>query len=56
MRFVDLQIDSKFKLDNQEYIKIQDERISCCKVLNAKLVSTNEKVQITPITEVEVIS
>jgi hypothetical protein len=56
MRFVDLQIDTKFKLDNQEYIKIPEERISCCKVLNAKIISTNEKVQIVPITEVEVIN
>lgn len=54
-RLVDLKAGDKFLLNNQEHIRITDERISCCTVLNAKVVATGEKVQIAPITEVELI-
>ena len=54
-RLVDLKAGDRFLLNNEEHIRIADERISCCKVLNAKVVSSGEKVQIAPITEVELI-
>ena len=52
MKFHELNVGDKFMLDNIEYIRITDERINCCKVLNAMKTSSNEKVQIVPITEV----
>jgi hypothetical protein len=55
LKFVDLKPGDRFSLNNQEHIRINDERINCCKVLNAKIVATEEKVQIIPITEVELI-
>ena len=37
-----------------EYIKIQEERISCCSVLNAQTTGANgQKVQFLPLAEVE---
>jgi hypothetical protein len=55
LKFVDLKTGDRFLLNNKEHLRIDDERISCCKVFNAKIVATEEKVQIIPITEVELI-
>lgn len=52
---VDLKLGDKFVYENQEYTRIPDERISCCKVLNAQSVATGEKIQIVPITEVTLV-
>jgi hypothetical protein len=52
MKFHELQVNDKFTYDNVEYIRIPDERISCCKVLNAKVVATNEKAFIVPANDV----
>lgn len=52
---VDLKNGDKFLYNQQEYVRIPDERVSCCKVFNAQCVATGEKIQIVPITEVEVI-
>lgn len=54
-KFHELKIGDKFTVDNTEYERITDERVSCCKVLNALNKSTNEKVMIVPITEVNLI-
>jgi len=52
---MDLAVGDKFTTGGIEYEKIPDERISCCRVNNAKQVTDpNTKIQITPITEVEV--
>jgi hypothetical protein len=56
MKFHELTIGAKFTIDNIEYIRIADERISCCKVLNAQKTENNEKVQIVPITDVNVVN
>jgi hypothetical protein len=54
-RFVDLGMGDKFNLNGVEYTKIPEERISCCKALNAQTVSEpHTKIQVVPITEVEV--
>jgi len=56
-RFADIPVGTRFKTDNKEYVKIQDERLSCCKVLNAALISdSTKKTFIVPITEVEVVT
>ncbi len=55
MKFHELKVGDKFLLDNTEYERINDERISCCKVLNALNKTTNEKVMIVPVTEVGLI-
>lgn len=52
MKFHELAVGTNFSIDNEQYTRIVDERISCCKVYNAIKLSTNEKVQIIPITEV----
>lgn len=55
-QFVDIPVGTKFKFENQEYIKTADERITCCKVMNAHLASDpKQKTMIVPISEVEVI-
>jgi hypothetical protein len=54
-KFIDVQIGDKFTLNGIEYIKIPDERISCCHVNNASQANdTNTKIQVIPITEVEI--
>lgn len=56
---MDLAVGSKFKASLNggpitEYIKIPDERISCCSVLNAQsTVSDGPKVQFLPLAEIE---
>lgn len=58
---MDLAVGLRFKASLNggpitEYIKIQDERISCCSVLNARSTENNgQKVQFLPLTEVEVV-
>jgi hypothetical protein len=43
-----------FTMNSIEYIKIPEERVSCCSVLNAvQADNRSTKVQVTPITEVE---
>jgi hypothetical protein len=47
-KFMDLPTGAKFSKqeDNQTiYVKINEERISCCKVLNAVNSNNNEKIQ-----------
>jgi hypothetical protein len=61
IKFMDLNVGQKFKTSVNggpvtEYIKIPEERISCCHILTAAEVSNSaQKVQITPLTEVELV-
>ena len=49
-RFVDIAIGTKFSFEGNDYIKIKDERITCCKVNNAVLAAdTNQKTMIIPV-------
>ena len=52
--FKDLSIGEKFSYNNEIYTKVEEDRVSCCKVLNAVKDTTNEKVMITPLQEVQV--
>lgn len=60
-KFMDLPVGQKFKtsVNNgpvSEYVKIQEERMSCCLVINAALVADKtQRVQILPLTEVELV-
>tara|TARA_R110000868_G_scaffold34051_4_gene123162 strand:- start:871 stop:1071 length:201 start_codon:yes stop_codon:yes gene_type:complete len=60
-QFHQIPVGSKFKRDGGEndssvYIKIQDERINCCKVNNAALAADlNQKTMIKPINDVLVV-
>lgn len=55
-RFVDIGVGTKFSFEGKEYIKIKDERITCCKVNNAVLATdTNNKTMIIPVSEVTVV-
>lgn len=54
-KFMDITIGDKFVLNGIEYTKIPDERISCCHVNNASQTNDpNTKIQVAPITEIEV--
>jgi hypothetical protein len=56
MKFSDLKVGDKFTFKNIQYTKIEPQKISCCKVLNALNISDNKKVMIKPIENVEKIS
>lgn len=54
-KFMDLSVGDRFKSGDVEYVKIPDERVSCCTVYNAaKADETSTKIQVLPLTEVEV--
>jgi len=53
MKFSDIAISAKFKLNDVEYIKIDPERVSCCTILNSLNMTDNKKVMIKPDQEVE---
>jgi hypothetical protein len=55
VQFKDVAIETTFKMNEVEYKKIEEKRISCCKFTNACLVTNpNQKVGIKPLTEVQV--
>lgn len=55
VKFKELQVNDKFTLNNTEYKKVTEKKISCCKRLNACLVSDeNQLIQVQPLTEVEI--
>lgn len=54
MRFHELAVGEKFKFNNQEYVKIPEIRISCCKIKeNAQCVANSTKAVLKPMDEVE---
>lgn len=55
-QFQNLAVGTKFRYNNTEYVKIENERVSCCRNNNAVMVAdATQKTQIAPITEVEVL-
>lgn len=55
VEFKQLKVDDIFILDNIEYKRMTDQKISCCKSLNA--VATNnpaQKIQVKPLTKVQI--
>lgn len=59
MKFYEVGVGTDFKTpnDNTVYTKVQEERISCCKVkLNAINKTTNESIVFKPMDDVEVVT
>lgn len=55
-RFADISVGTVFNHEGKQYKKIADQRISCCKVLNAELSNdSTKKTFIVPVTEVEIV-
>ena len=53
--FKDLSVSTVFTYNSLSYVKIAETKISCCKSINASLVSDPKtRIQVLPITEVEV--
>lgn len=54
MKFHELAVGEKFKLNNTEYLKIPEVKLSCCKVKeNAQSLLDGSKIVIKPLDEVE---
>lgn len=56
MKFSELNVGQKFKFNSIEYQKAEAQKVSCCKVLNAINVATQQKVMIKPIEDVELVT
>lgn len=54
-QFSELAVGEKFTIGAMEYVKIEDVRVSCCRSINAQLVSdSNQKTFFQPSTVVVV--
>ncbi len=54
-KFSEVTNGQRFTMNSIEYIKIPEERVSCCSALNAvQADNRSAKVQVAPITEVEI--
>jgi hypothetical protein len=54
-QFKELVVGDTFTYNGLEYVKIKDEKVSCCRTLNAAQASDEtKKVMVPPITEIEV--
>jgi len=56
MKFSELTVGQKFKINEVEYTRIDDIKVSCCKKLNAINNSNQTKVMIKPTDEVELVT
>ncbi len=57
MKFYELAVGARFKFNNQEYVKLKEVKINCCKVReNAQLLETGEKKVLKALDEVEKIA
>jgi hypothetical protein len=55
VQFKDVSVDQNFKMNDIEYKKIQEEKVSCCRFTNACLASdAKQKTGIKPLTEVQI--
>jgi hypothetical protein len=55
IQFKDLKVDDKFVLNGTEYTRIQDKRVSCCRVLNAcNVANAKDIIQVKPLTMVQI--
>jgi len=53
--FHEVAVGSEFVLNGKKYVRIPDERISCCQVMNAAEADNRAvKIQVVPVTQVEV--
>ena len=55
MKFSEISVGQKFTSNGIEYTKIEPQKVSCCKTLNAINLSDNTKVMIKPDSEVEAV-
>tara|TARA_B100002019_G_C20972321_1_gene451723 strand:+ start:270 stop:455 length:186 start_codon:yes stop_codon:yes gene_type:complete len=56
-KFKDISVGTVFKYEDKTLVKINDIRVTCCKVFNATLVDdANQKHFVVPIHEVEVVN
>lgn len=53
MKFSELAIGDQFKYKNILYTKVEPQKVSCCKTLNALNLSDNKKIMVKPNDEVE---
>lgn len=53
MKFSELSVGDQFKYKDVLYTKVEPQKVSCCKTLNAVNLSNNQKVMIKPIEVVE---
>lgn len=56
MKFSELHVGQKFMSNGIEYTKIEPQKVSCCKTLNAINLADNNKTMIKPDTDVEVVA
>lgn len=56
MKFSEVTVGQKFLSNGIEYTKIEPQKVSCCKTLNAINLSDNNKVMIKPDVEVEAVA
>jgi len=57
MRFHELAVGDRFTFNNKEYVKIEEVRISCCKVKeNCREATTNATAVLKPADNVEKLS
>lgn len=54
MKFNELAVGENFKFNNSLYKKIQDVKVSCCKIkANCEDLNTREQILVKPLDEVE---
>jgi len=53
--FQEVVVGQRFFLDNKEYVKTQDVRISCCKTINATATNdSNDRIYVQPTSMVSI--
>lgn len=53
MKFHELKVGDRFKLNNEDHTKLQEVKISCCKIKHNAEKADGSKVIIAPLQEVE---
>lgn len=55
INFHEVVVGNEFMMNGKKYVRIPDERISCCQVMNAAEADNRSvKIQVIPITQVEI--
>ena len=55
VQFKELKVNDKFILNDIEYVRVPDKRVSCCRVLNATNASNNKEIiAVKPLTIVKI--
>jgi len=53
MKFHEVAVGERFLFNNKEYTKVEEVRLSCCKVRENAQAATGEKVVLKPMDEVQ---